>query len=204
MGEFWQKNGAILLGGITQGFGMGVFLFPNDIPSGGAGGLTVLINYLTGMDVGLALWIVNFTLLAIGMKYLGKISIIGTFWAITVTSIAIYIYEAIIHIPVRFIWFDLIVGSMFLGLGIGILIRQGFSNGGVGVIAVIISEKRNILPGKPLFLINVTIFLLTASIISWNIFFYAIISQWISTNIVNLVCTVRLYETYTIDWLRKT
>lgn len=203
MKQLWQKNGAIFLGATIQGFGMGVFLFPNNIPSGGAGGLTVLINYLTHIDYGLALWIVNFTLLAVGIKYLGKLTIVGTFIAITITSIAVFLFQLLIYIPERNIWFDLIVGSMFLGLGIGILIKQGFSNGGIGVIAVIISNKHDILPGKPLFIINIMIFLLTASIISWHIFFLAFISQWISTKMVNLICSVDVIETYTLQWVRK-
>ncbi|WP_396426691.1 hypothetical protein [Lederbergia sp. NSJ-179] len=36
--------------------------------------------------------------------------------------------------------------------------RQGVFNGGVGVVAFIISNGRKILSGKPLFLINVCIF----------------------------------------------
>jgi len=204
MKQFWQKNGAILLGGATQGFGMGVFLFPNNIPSGGAGGLTVIINYLTSLDVGLTLWIINFSFLIAGIKYLGKYAIIGTLYAITVTSAAIYLFEALFIIHERLLWFDLIVGSMFLGLGIGILIRHGFSNGGIGVIAVIVSDRRNILPGKPLFMMNMTIFLFASFIISWKIFFLALISQWISTRMINLVCTVEVVESFPYYSLRKT
>lgn len=43
----------------------------------------------------------------------------------------------------RSLLLDLLFGSVFLGTGIGILMRQGVSNGGVGVIAIIISVKKN-------------------------------------------------------------
>ncbi|MBB6453542.1 uncharacterized membrane-anchored protein YitT (DUF2179 family) [Salirhabdus euzebyi] len=203
MNDLLQKVCFIFAGGAIQGFGMGVFLFPNDIPSGGAGGLAVLFHFLTAIDVGMALWIVNFSLLLVGMKYLGNKSAAGTLFAITITSISISFFEEAIHIPVRILWFDLLAGSIFLGLGIGILLRQGVSNGGIGVIALIISYKQHILPGKPLFWINCSIFMITSFVISWQIFIFALISQWISTRIVDIVCSLNVYYTYTLDWKRK-
>src|SRR5690625_6638014 len=56
-----QKNGLVIAGGVIQGLGMGLFLFPHSIPSGGAGGITVLLNYWFGINMGTALWIVNFS-----------------------------------------------------------------------------------------------------------------------------------------------
>ncbi|WP_102028604.1 YitT family protein [Salirhabdus sp. Marseille-P4669] len=199
-----EKGLLIMLGGITQGFGMGLFLFPNDIPSGGAGGITVILHHLFQIDPGIGLWIVNFSLMIFGIKYLGNKSTVGTLLAITVTSISIIVFENMIHISVRNLFIDLFIGSIFLGVGIGILMRQGVSNGGVGVIALIIAMKRSILPGKPLFWTNSAIFLLTASMVSWQIFLLAFISQWISTKLVDLVCTIQTYETYTLDWRKKT
>src|SRR5690625_2229198 len=39
---------------------MGLFLFPQSIPSGGAGGLAILLNYYVHMPLGPTLWLVNF------------------------------------------------------------------------------------------------------------------------------------------------
>ena len=45
MNRFLRKNGLVIAGGTIQGLGMGLFLFPHAIPSGGAGGLAVLLNH---------------------------------------------------------------------------------------------------------------------------------------------------------------
>lgn len=180
------KNGLVLAGGAIQGFGMGLFLFPHFIPSGGAGGITVLLNYWFNISLGTALWIVNFSLLLVGVKFLGKWFALWTIIAITMTSICVDFFEHI-QIENRSLLFDLILGSIFLGIGIGMLMRQRVSNGGIGVIALIISTKRGILPGRPLFWINFFIFLFTAMIIDWKIVLLALISQWISTMTVNIV-----------------
>ncbi|WP_062051589.1 YitT family protein [Bacillus sp. JCM 19034] len=192
-----------MFGGVCQGFGMGLFLFPNSIPSGGAGGLAVLLNYWFPINIGLALWIVNFSFLLLGVKYLGKRFTLWTLLSITVTSVSIDMFETYLHVPERHLFIDLIVGSLFLGTGIGILMRNNVSNGGVGVVAVMISHKRGILPGKPLFYMNVAIFILTALVISVEILLLAFISQWISTKVVDIIYSVEFQRPYYYAFRRK-
>lgn len=200
---FLRKGGLVFAGGTIQGFGMGLFLFPHAIPSGGAGGLAVLLNYFFHIDIGFALWIVNFSMLLLAMKYLGNGCTLWTMFAITITSLSIYFFQKNIYIPSQNVWIDLVIGSLFLGVGVGLLLRQGVSNGGVGVIALIIAKKRHTFPGRPLFWINASIFILTAYIIAWEIIVQALISQWISTKMVDLVYRIRFYEVYSVAWRKK-
>jgi len=199
-----QKNGLVIAGGVIQGLGMGLFLFPHSIPSGGAGGITVLLNYWFGINMGTALWIVNFSMLLIAVKYLGKRFALWTVIGITVTSLSVHFFESYFSIMDRNLLYDLVIGSIFLGTGIGLLMRQGVSNGGVGVIAFMIAHGKNILPGKPLFLINCFIFFITGAVISWKLIFLAFISQWISTTIVDFICRLTFHESYTLGWRKKT
>ncbi|HWO75698.1 MAG TPA: YitT family protein [Bacillus sp. (in: firmicutes)] len=203
MYQFWRKSGFVIAGGTIQGLGMGLFLFPHSIPSGGAGGISVLLNHFVFINMGLALWIVNFSMLMLAMKYLGNRSVIWTMVAITVTSLSIGFFQHIIPTPVGNVWIDAVVGSVFLGTGIGLLLREGVSNGGVGVIALIIAKYRHVYPGKPLFWMNGFIFVLTASIISWEIIIQALISQWISTKMVDAIYSINFHTVYTLSWRKK-
>lgn len=198
-----KKLGFIMLGCVFQGFGMGVFLFPQSIPSGGAGGIAILMNHWFEIEMGLSLWIANFTLLLIGIKYLGKKFALWTFIGITMTSLFVDLFENNIVIIHRYIFLDLIMGSVFLGTGIGILMRHRVSNGGVGVIAFIISHWRGIPPGRPLFTINTSIFIINALVINWKIIFLAIISQWIATTIVNFIYRVEFTIPYALAFRKK-
>ncbi|WP_339061344.1 YitT family protein [Tepidibacillus marianensis] len=176
----------ITVGAIIQGLAIDAFLFPNYIPSGGAGGIAVIMNYLFHIPTGFGLWLANFTMLLVGIKWLGNSSAIGTMYSISVAAITIEWFDFPIQTSNN-VWVDLVIGSLILGIGVGILLRFGVSNGGVGVIALIIAKYRNTSPGIPLFLINGSIFLLTSSIISWDIIFQAIFSQWLSSKIVDLI-----------------
>ncbi|QTM99560.1 YitT family protein [Sediminibacillus dalangtanensis] len=183
--------GLVTLGAIIQGYAMSVFLFPHFIPSGGAGGIAVLFNYWFGLPISVALWIVNFSLLAAAIHWLGNASALGTMYAITVTSLAVQFFDNPLFLHAGNAWLDLLLGSLILGFGIGILLKQGVSNGGMGVIALITAKYRNIPPGKPLLFLNGSVFLLTASIIDWRIVIQAIICQWVSTKMVDLLFTTR-------------
>jgi len=181
----------ITIGAIIQGLAMDIFLFPNHIPSGGAGGIAVIMNYLFHVPTGYGLWMANFSMLLAGIKWLGNSSAIGTIYSISVAAVTIEWFDYPIQ-TFSNVWIDLVVGSIILGIGVGILLKHGVSNGGVGVIALIISKYRNIPPGTPLFLINAFIFLLTASIISWEIIFQAIFSQWLVSKIVDFIFNFHL------------
>lgn len=203
MRQFMIKNGLIIAGGAFQGLGMGLFLFPQSIPSGGAGGIAILLNHFFRINMGPALWIVNFSMLLIGVHYLGKRFALWTFMGITLTSLFVDLFESFFPLYHRFAFYDLVIGSIFLGTGIGILMRQGVSNGGVGVIAFMISHGRNVLPGKPLFYINSFIFIITAAVISWKIIFLALASQWISTTVVDFICRLDGQQSYVPSWRKK-
>ncbi|WP_456277979.1 YitT family protein [Bacillus sp. AK128] len=203
MFNFLKKNSIVIGGGAIQGAGMGLFLFPHAIPSGGAGGLAVILNHWFHLDMGFALWLVNFSMLAVAVKYLGGKSTLWTMVSISITSASIFAVQHYIPLPNQNPWVDLVIGSLLLGIGVGMLLKEKVSNGGIGVIALVISNKREILPGKPLFLINCLIFLLTASIIKWDIIFQALLSQWIATRVVDYICNKDSLEVYTIDWRKK-
>ncbi|WP_409304435.1 YitT family protein [Peribacillus sp. SCS-155] len=203
MRRFWRKSGLVIAGASIQGFGMGIFLFPHAIPSGGAGGLAVLLNHFFYVNIGLALWVVNFSMLLLAIRFLGNRATVWTMLSMTVTSFAIYIFQETLFVPENNVWIDLGMGSIFLGIGVGILLRQSVSNGGVGVIALIISNSRNILPGKPLLIINGFIFILTAAIIEWEIIIQALISQAISTMMVDIICKMNIYQPSFMVWRKK-
>jgi len=201
-----RKYFYIILGGAVQGFAMGVFLFPNSIPSGGAGGLAVLLEHLFHIPVGIALWLVNFSMLAVAIQFLGTAVAVGTIAAITFTSVSIMFFDLHPLLPYSNVWVDLLIGAAILGIGIAILMRQQVSNGGVGVIALILMKTRGISPGGPLFWINGSIFVITAYVIDWQIIIQALFCQWLSTKIVDLLYDVRIpipYLSTTYAWRKK-
>ncbi|MCJ7839830.1 hypothetical protein MUB24_02655 [Lederbergia sp. NSJ-179] len=99
MKSFWVKNGQVLSGGILQG--MGLFYSPF-YPFGGAGGILFQIH------VGLALCIVNFSMLTVAIYQISwKKTALWTVVGIAITPLSIRFVEITIDILNRNIFYDL-------------------------------------------------------------------------------------------------
>ncbi|GGK17227.1 UPF0750 membrane protein YitE [Caldalkalibacillus thermarum] len=182
-----RTYGLLTIGGLMQGLAMAVFLFPHAIPSGGAAAIAVLMQYLLAIPFEYTLWVVNFGLLSVAMKWLGYTSAIRTMYAVSVASVTINLSSGYFHWPFVYLWLDLLWGSLLFGLGVGLLLRQGATNGGMVILALIISIYKGYAPGKVMFWINATIFLITAVVIEWSIIVLALLCQWLSTRIIDLI-----------------
>lgn len=196
--EFLVKNLLFIsFGAFLQGLAMTLFLFPHDIPSGGAAGIAILMNYFLAVPYGVALWIFNLLLLVIAFKWLGRAKTIATLYAVTVTSITISLLEYRIFYEVFQTnpFFDLLIGAVTFGIGVGLLFRSGSSSGGMAIVALLIEKYRGKQPGKSLFIINSTIFLIISLVRDWKIIILAIICQWISTKVIDFVYLSRSKET---------
>ncbi|WP_099361777.1 YitT family protein [Fredinandcohnia onubensis] len=187
-------NKGLILGiaAIIQGFAMATFLFPHYIPTGGAASVAVLVNFLAGTPFDITLWVLNAGLLFAAIKWLGKEAAIWTLYCVTVTALTIRVISPLVTNPISNVIVDLTVGSMIFGVGIGILFRMGASSGGMDILALIISKLKGFSPGKALFAINGTILLATGIIVDWKIIIYALVSQFISTRIIDLLYKVQL------------
>lgn len=185
--RFIHKLFFLTVGSIIQGFAMAVFLFPHSIPSGGGAGIAVLLNHTLAIPMSVGLWITNLIFLIFTVQYLGKISAVGTVLVITITSVSVNFFEVFVESVFKNVWIDLLAGSVLLGTGVAILMKQRVSNGGIGYVALAIYKYKRINPGTSLFWINGLIFALTAYVIDWKIIIMAVMCQLISTRIINWI-----------------
>ncbi|WP_317618345.1 YitT family protein [Paenibacillus sp. PL91] len=200
-----KRGSLIMTGSIIQGFAMGVYLFPHSIPSGGGAGLAVLLNYWLHTPISIGLWLSNFFFLISSVHYLGKVSAFGTIFTITVTSVSVNVFQVYFISPFSSVWIDLLVGSIILGCGVSILLKQRVSNGGIGFAALAIAKYKKIEPAIILFWMNGIIIIITSYVIDWIIIIQAIICQWISTRIVSWLYSAShpKKHVYTIAWRKK-
>lgn len=200
-----ERYAFLTIGAIIQGIAMSLFLFPHGIPSGGAAGIALLSNHWLNLSLGISLWIANFALLAAAIYWFGYAWTIRTMFSVSVTSFTVQFFETYMTIPHYNLLLDILFGGLFFGIGVGILIRNGASSGGMVILALIIASLKKSTPGKATFWINFTIFLITASVIEWKIVFYAIGCQWLSTKTIDIVYSLKLPPLMTdqMAWRKK-
>ena len=127
------------------------FLIPNGLASGGMTGLCTIIQYGTGIPVGVTYPIINVLLLILAFFSLGKSFGFKTVYVIVFTSILFEVLPRfpqleVLNIPDKLL--VALVGAIMESVGIGIVLLKGGSTGGTDIIAMIINKYWPISPGK--------------------------------------------------------
>jgi uncharacterized membrane-anchored protein YitT (DUF2179 family) len=195
----------LLFGAFLQGLSMSLFLFPHSIPSGGAAGLALLLNYWFHFSLGFSLWLANIVFLLFALNYFGFTWTLKTIISVGITSTTIILLTSHFTLPHVNIFLDILGGSLLFGIGVGILIRAGASSGGMVIPALMIASYKNWSPGKVMMGINLLIFLLTALIIDYKIVVYAVICQFFSTNIIDFIYQFKFQKisVLTVNWRKR-
>lgn len=127
------------------------FLIPNGLASGGMTGLCTIIQYGTGIPVGITYPLINVLLLVLGFFSLGKGFGIKTIFVLALTSV---LFEVLPMFPVLEVTefpdklLVAIVGATMESVGIGLIMLRGGSTGGTDIIAMIINKYWPVSVGK--------------------------------------------------------
>ena len=87
--ELWKDISLLLLGSLIYGIGTYVFVVPANIAPGGATGVALMVNYVTGLPVGILTLLLNVPLLALAWFYLSKKFAISTAVTTTLCSLVL-------------------------------------------------------------------------------------------------------------------
>lgn len=126
----------ILLGSFIFALAVNLFVIPNDLGEGGVTGLTIIAYYLYGWSPGLVNLILNGFLLIIGFKFLNKSTIVYTIFAVVFNSLFLHLTSDW-RITSDEIFVNAIFGGVFVGVGIGLIIRVGGTTAGTTILASI-------------------------------------------------------------------
>lgn len=126
------------------------FIIPNGLASGGLTGLCTIIQYGTGIPVGITYPILNIVLLILGVLSLGKAFGFKTIYVIALTSV---LFDLLPQFPQLEVLMEekllvALVGSFLEAVGIGIVLLRGGSTGGTDILAMMINKYWPVSPGK--------------------------------------------------------
>lgn len=126
------------------------FIIPNGLASGGLTGLCTIIQYGTGIPVGITYPILNIVLLILGFLSLGKAFGVKTIYVIALTSL---LFDLLPQFPQLEVLMDekllvALVGAGMESIGIGLVLLRGGSTGGTDILAMMINKYWPVSPGK--------------------------------------------------------
>ena len=141
--DILKKYLFIFIGASSLALGVVLFLIPNHIVAGGTPGISILINYFTGIPAGVLMFLINIPLVLMSMRYISKEFAIRTVFSIVVSSSMVDILREYFHISA---WTnDPILASIFggiaIGFGLGFIIAGNASAGGPSIVARYIADR---------------------------------------------------------------
>lgn len=205
---------AIVIGSAIMSLGIGVFLVDARVVPGGVSGLAMAFYYLSGnrISVGILIWILNVPLFLWGLKELGKKFGMRTFVGFSLNSLFIDLFRG--DIPgLHFIklqesravqdlykndfLFMILIGSVLLGVGLGIIFKFKGTTAGSDIIASILHKRFGMKPGQAIMIIDFFVIALAGFIIdiknlspdrpALTLTFYAIFLLFVSSRLIDMI-----------------
>lgn len=176
----------VTLGCVIMGVAINVFYMPNQMLSGGIGGVAVLGYYVAGLPMGLTSLLCNVPLFFLAYKFLDREFIISSLYGILAFSFSLDAFHflssyTVVHDKLL----ACIAGGVLYGIGCSCLYRVGGSSGGTDIIGAVIQKFYSVPISTTGFIFNLV--LLFASIAYFGIepVLYTLLTSFIMSRTCN-------------------
>lgn len=121
----------IALGTLVSALAVNLFLVPTHLPSGGLGGLMLILNYLWQIPIGPAYFVANIPAILWLFKVKGAQGAVKSLWGIVCFSVAVQVTAPLsVYAPTQNLVLASIFAGALLGVGTGLTLVVGGDTGG--------------------------------------------------------------------------
>ncbi len=128
-----KRYAVIFFGVVLVAFAVSVFYTPNKIVSGGVSGVATVLYHTLGIAPGVSYAVINFVLVVLAFKFLGKMFVINTLLGAGLLSVLVQLFS---YIPTltNDVLLATVFGASLYGIGIGLTLAEGASTGGTDIL----------------------------------------------------------------------
>lgn len=185
----------IILGSFAMAFGTVCFLSPNEIITGGGVGISLLLHAIfPQITLGIIIAVVSIPFLILSYIYFGKYYLFKTFIVVLLLSTFIDILKEVLKIEAMThdILLAAVFGGIFIGLGVGLIIKGRASTGSTSVVGEIVAKKTKYKAAEVLLAIDAVI--MFASVFVYNDIdkaLYSMLSVYVGIRVLDIILTGR-------------
>lgn len=152
----------IVLGMIIYAVGFTVFILPHQVVIGGMSGFGTLVYYFSGerIPVAVAMYGTNILLLICAFRFLGKRFVCNTIFGASMLSLLIGALNPYFQSRpplVTDMTFSVLMGSVLLGIGIGLYFAHHGTTGGTDIIAAVMEKVSRLSVGRTMMIFDMSI-----------------------------------------------
>ena len=180
----------LIIGAGILAFGLHNVHAQSRITEGGVLGMTLLIRHWTGISPAISEAVLDVTCYLMGLRFLGKsflpraLAATGSYALFYALFERIgYILPDLSHMPLL----AALVGALFVGIGVGLVVRAGGAAGGDDALALVISKLTRWNIARCYLITDVTVLLLSLSYIPLRSIACSLITVTLSSFIIGRV-----------------
>lgn len=162
---------AILTGTLLVSLGVNLFNQAG-LLTGGTAGLAFLIHYRSGYSFGSVFFVINLPFYYLAWRRMGWKFTVKTFSSVALVSLFSGLHPQFVHLLSSGGWTGLtpfyvaLTGGLMMGVGFIVLFRHQASLGGFNILALYLQQTRGIRAGKLQMGLDLSILLLSLSVVS--------------------------------------
>lgn len=177
----------VLIGNALLAFGYAAFAIPINLIVGGATGIALLFSHIMSIDYTIIVFAINMFMLVLGYFTLGKKFAAGTVLSSFAFPFFLNFFESIPQL--KNISSDILLctiyAGIFIGLGLGIVFRLGYSTGGMDVPPLVLHKTTHISIATLINVFDTLILLSQVFFSSFEGILYGIITVFISNAVLD-------------------
>ena len=180
---------SIIIGTAITTFGLYNVHQQADITEGGILGLILLLNFWLGMSSSLLSPVLDFLSYLMGFKYLGKEFLKTSIFATLCMAGFFRLWELFPPLPslADIPFAASVLGGCFIGIGCGLVVRQGASCAGDDALALVISKITGWRISRAYLFTDLTVLILSLSYIPLKRIIYSLITVTISSYLIDFI-----------------
>ncbi len=178
----------LTIGALMNSIAYIIFYIPNNLVSGGVGGLGIFAHYLFGWPVGLVTLALNIPLFIAGLRWGGGITTgIRTIYAVVVMSLGIDLLEPLLPTVTRTPLLYITYGGLLDGAGLALVLRAQGTTGGTDIVAQLLRRFTGLEISRGMFISNALIIAAAALIFGLERAMYGVMGAAVSAWTVDTV-----------------
>lgn len=188
----------ITLGAVLVSVGLEIFLVPNHIIDGGIVGISIIASHLTGLELGLFLFLLNLPFLFLGYKQIGKTFALSTLYGVSIMSIGTFLLHPVPPLTVE-PFLASVFGGVILGVGVGMVIRFGGSLDGTEIVAILFNKRLPLSVGETVMFFNLFILGSAGFVFGWDRAMFSLIAYYIAYKMIDI--TIEGFDESKAVWI---
>ncbi|MTH55589.1 DUF2179 domain-containing protein [Bacillus mangrovi] len=181
-----KEYSMLIIGSFFFAIGVNLFAIPNELGEGGVTGISMLLYYVLAWSPGITNFVMNGILLIFGYRLLSKRVTYYSIISIVFTSVFLHVTEGMAA-PVDEVILGTVFAGVFIGIGLGLVLRAGGTTGGSAILARMTQKYFGWSVSSSMMLFDMIVVLSSYFVIGAANTMYTVISIYISTKVLDYI-----------------